>query len=52
MVWSLISSLGLLLQLGNRRLTGVEDELTSNDNDGLFKNYKIKHKNWPKCLKL
>lgn len=39
MVWSLISSLGLLLQLGNnKRLTGVEDELTSNDNDGLFKN--------------
>lgn len=38
MVWSLFSSFGLLLQLGSRRLTGVEDELTSKDNDGLFKN--------------
>lgn len=38
MVWSPVSSFDLLLQLGNRRFTGVEDELTSNDNVGLFKN--------------
>lgn len=37
--WSPVSSFGLELQLGNKRLTGVDDELTtSNDNDGLFKN--------------
>lgn len=37
--WSPVSSFGLVLQLGNKRLTGVDDELTtSNDNDGLFKN--------------
>lgn len=37
-VWSPASSFDLL-QLGrSRRLTGVEDELTSNDNVGLFKN--------------
>lgn len=39
LIWSPTSSFGLLLQLGrSRRLTGVEDELTSNDNVGLFKN--------------
>lgn len=37
-VWTQVSSFGLLLQLASRRLTGVEDELTSKDNVGLFKN--------------